>query len=192
MQQQAIIVGSLASVAKANNQSLAESFISADCVVLVDTSSSMSCADFDIENRKSKSRYDRACDELSKLQSNLPGKIAVISFASEAVFCPAGIPQPPHGTTDLAGALRFAKVADVGGMRFIVISDGEPDNEREALDMVAQYSGRVDVIYVGPQGGPGESFLKRLAKSKGGQSITAANAKELAAAAQFLLTSKAP
>lgn len=182
----AIITGSLSSVAKANNQSLAETFLNADCVVLVDTSSSMLDRDLG-----SKSRYDRACQELATLQNTLPGKIAVISFANDAIFCPSGVPQPPCGTTNLAGALKFAKVADVGGIRFIVISDGEPDNEREALDVVAQYVGRVDVIFVGREGGPGQKFLQRLAKSKGGQAITSENAKELAAAATYLLTSGA-
>ncbi len=185
MQNQALVVGSLQSVAKATGQSLAETFISADVVVLVDTSSSM--LDRDGDN----SRYDRACSELSRLQSSLPGKIAVISFASEPIFCPSGVPQTPFGMTDLAKALKFAKVADVGDMRFIIISDGEPDSQEEALAAVAQYRGRVDVIYVGREGGPGEKFLTRLAKSKGGKSITSENAKSLAAAAQYLLTSAA-
>jgi len=184
MTNQALVTGSLQNIAQAKHQSLAETFINADCIVIIDTSSSMDARDL---NRQS--RYERACEELARLQNTLPGKIAVISFASEPIFCPSGIPQPPIGTTDLAKALRFAKVADVADMRFIVISDGQPDSESAALDVVAQYGGRIDVIYVGPEGGPGADFLKRLAKIKGGQSITAENAKELAAAAQYLLTS---
>lgn len=184
MKNQALVTGSLQSIAQTNRQSLAETFINADGIVLIDTSSSMTDCDLGKQ-----SRYEHACKELARLQNTLPGKIAVISFASEPIFCPSGIPQPPIGSTDLAKALRFAKVADVAGMRFIVISDGEPNNEHEALDMAAQYGGRIDVIYVGPEGGPGQKFLQRLAKVKGGQSITAENAKELAAAAQYLLTS---
>jgi Mg-chelatase subunit ChlD len=176
------VTGSLASVAKANHQSLAETFLSADAVVLIDVSSSMSQRD-----AGEQTRYERACSELAQLQNTLPGKIAVISFASEPMFCPSGIPQQPCGMTDLAKALRFTKVADVADMRFIVISDGDPDSEREALDVAAQYVGRIDVIYVGHEGGSGQKFLQRLAKSKGGQSITAESAKELSAAAQYLL-----
>lgn len=182
-QTQAIIVGSLASVAKANHQSLAETFISADVIVLIDTSSSM-------QNRGGeKSRYERACEELTNLQSTLPGRIAVISFASEPIFCPSGVPQPPCGMTDLAKALKFAKVADVCDMRFIVISDGEPDSEREALDVASTYQGRIDVIYIGREGGPGQAFLQKLARAHGGKSITSENAKELAAGVTYLLSS---
>lgn len=172
------VTGSLASVAKANQQSLAETFIGADVIVLIDTSASM-IGD----------RYQKACAELAQLQNTLPGRIAVISFSTEPIFCPSGIPQEPSAATDLAKALRFAKIADIGDMRFIVISDGEPDSESEALKVAAQYSGRIDVIYVGPEGGPGAAFLQRLARAHGGQAITSENAKELAAAARFLLSS---
>lgn len=181
---QSLIVGSLASVAKANHQSLAETFINADVIVLCDTSSSMT--DF---IGGGKTRYDKACEELSTLQNTLPGRIAVISFASQPVFCPSGVPQAPSGMTDLASALKFARVADVGDMRFIVISDGEPDSERAALEVASTYKGRIDVIYVGREGGPGYAFLQKLARSKGGQAITSENAKELAAAATLLLSS---
>ena len=179
---QTTVTGSLASVAKANRQSLAETFLSADVVILMDTSSSMMDRDDDHQTR-----YDRAVSELERLQNSLPGKIAVISFATEPIFCPAGVPQTPCGMTDLAKALRFAKVADIGDMRFIVISDGEPSSEREALEVAAQYSGVIDVIYIGREGGPGQKFLQRLAKAHGGKAITSENAKELAAAAQYLL-----
>lgn len=181
---QANIVGSLAAVAKQNNQSLAETFISADVIVLVDTSASMSDT-----TRNNKSRYDRACEELAALQNTLPGKIAVISFSSQPVFCPSGVPQLPSGMTDLAEALKFAKVADVAGMRFIIISDGEPDSEREALDIASKYVGRIDVIYVGREGGPGQKFLQKLARAHGGKAITSEDAAHLATAATLLLSS---
>jgi Mg-chelatase subunit ChlD len=135
------------------------------------------------------SRYDQACLELAKLQGDLPGKIGVISFSDKVMFCPNGTPFNFRGTTDLAGALKFAKVADVpGGMRFIVISDGMPDSPNEALKVAHTFANRIDVIYCGPESNPeGRDFLQRLAKASGGQTITADKAKELASSVQRLL-----
>ncbi|MFZ6028070.1 MAG: vWA domain-containing protein [Chloroflexota bacterium] len=178
------VAGSLQAQATAHNKSLAETFIGADCVVLVDTSGSMSCED----SRGRRSRYEVACEELAQLQANLPGKIAVLSFSHDTLFCPSGVPQYMGGGTNLAGALKFAKVADVPDMRFIVISDGEPDDEGEALGAARTYRNRIDAIYVGPEDHPsGRGFLQRLAQASGGQTVTADRAQELAAATQRLL-----
>ena len=127
-----------------------------------------------------------ACAELTTLQNAHPGKIAVISFSGDAQFCPAGIPVYLGGMTNLAGALRFAKVCDAAEMRFVVVSDGEPDSQEEALKVAATYQGRIDAVYVGPEGGPGAAFLKRLAEAHGGQQATATCATMLAATIERL------
>lgn len=176
--------GSLADMAKRGNASLAETFIGCDAVVIVDTSASMDMAD----SRGGRKRYTVACEELAALQANMPGRIGVIAFSTSVVFVPGG--QPPYlgGGTDLASALRFARIADVAGMRFIVISDGEPDNEAGALAEAAQYRGRIDTVYVGPEARPyGRDFLARLAAASGGMSVTADRAHELAASVERLL-----
>jgi len=64
------IAGSLAQQAAAKGQSLAESFLSADCIVVVDTSGSMA-----LKDGTEVTRYARACDELAKVQNSMPGKI---------------------------------------------------------------------------------------------------------------------
>ena len=179
-----IIQGSLSQVAQQNGLSIAETFLNADCIILVDTSGSMSQCD----SRNNKSRYDVACEELKKLQASLPGKLALLSFSSDVQFSPNGIPFKYDEMTDLYKALKFAKVADVSGMRFIVISDGEPNNEQSALDVAKTYKNRIDTIYVGPDGGEGQAFLKRLANASGGQGITSAKVKELASDIKHLLT----
>lgn len=180
----AIIPGSLGAISKQNGQSLAETFVNADCIVIVDTSGSMACED----SRSEKSRYVVALEELAALQNSLPGKIGVISFSDSAVFCPSGQPVFGGGGTDLAGALRFAKLADVPNMRFIVISDGEPNQPEQALAEAKTYKNRIDVIYVGPEANPhGRNFLKRLAKVKDGELVTADRANNLLEAAQKLL-----
>lgn len=173
----AIIQGSLGAVAQQNKTSIAESFVNASAIIIVDTSGSMHATD----SRGGKSRYDVACAELKHLQESLPGKLALLSFSDDVQFCPAGIPFDFGGGTDLAKALKFAKVADLAsGMRFIVISDGEPNDESEALKVAKTYRNRIDTIFVGPEGGSGQTFLNQLAKASGGQGVTADRVAELA------------
>jgi hypothetical protein len=180
----AIVPGSISAIAQASGASLAETFLSVDVVIIVDTSGSMDQTD----SRSGKSRYEVACDELRKLQASLPGKIAVISFSHDVQFCPAGVAMYFGGGTDLTRALEFVKVADVPGMQFILISDGQPDEAGSALRVARTFENKISVIYVGPEDQPsGRDFLQRLAAATGGKAITADRAKELAASVQFLL-----
>lgn len=182
----AIVPGSLSAVARRDGVSLAESFVGADAVIIVDTSGSMSTCD----SRGGQSRYDVALHELAKLQAHMPGKLAVLAFSSGVMFCPGGQPPLLGGNTDLAGALRFAKVADVPGMRFVVISDGQPDDERKALAVAKTYTNRIDTVFVGPENDwqGGRAFLEKLAKASGGQHIAADRVHELADKTERLLT----
>lgn len=183
-----IIPGSISDLTQQAGTTLAETFIGAECVVLVDTSGSMDTHD----SRGGRTRYDVACDELAQLQANMPGKIAVLSFSNDTVFCPGGIPQPLFGMTNLTGALQFAKVADVPGIRFIVISDGQPDRPAEALQVAATFRNRIDVIYVGPEARPaGREFLQQLATASGGVTITADRVAGLEENARMLLAATA-
>jgi Mg-chelatase subunit ChlD len=178
-----LVPGSLSAIAQQSNTSIAETFISADVIIIVDTSGSMAACD----SRGGKSRYEVACQELKSLQANLPGKLAVIAFSTDVMFCPSGVPFQYNGSTRLDKALTFAKVADVTGIRFIVISDGEPDDEGDALRVARTYKNRIDTIFVGPEGGHGQNFLKKLAKASGGQGVTAAQVKELSNTVEKLL-----
>lgn len=180
----AIITGSLSAIAKQDGKSLAESFVNCDYMVLIDTSGSMSAQD----SRNGKSRYDVACEELASLQNSLPGKIAVISFSDNSVFCPNGIPINLMSGTNLRGALEFARIADLPGIRLFVISDGYPDDPEGALRIAKTYKARIDTIYVGPESdNSGREFLNRLASQNHGQSVKAAQAKELSATVKKLL-----
>jgi len=183
----AIVPGSLSAIAKRDGQSLAESFLSADAVIIVDTSGSMCTCD----SRSGKSRYDVALEELAQLQAHMPGKLAVLAFSDDCIFVPGGQPPLLGGGTNLAGALKFAKVADVPGMRFIVISDGEPDDERKALAVAKTYANRIDTIFVGPENDwhGGRAFLQRLAAASGGQHIAANRVQALAHKTEQLLLS---
>lgn len=163
----AIIKGSLSAVSKRNEITLAEAFMSAEKLVLIDTSVSMQQKDAGAGRR----RYDVASNELARLQAENPGKIAVVSWSHDVRFCPSGIPHDFQGGTDLAGALRFARHADDCGLSVIVISDGEPDEEEEAITVARKFKSRIHTIFIGPEGSPGRNFLRRLAVVSGGQSL---------------------
>lgn len=181
--QNQIIAGSLSALAKQENKSIAETFVSADCVVIVDTSGSMASHD----SRGGKTRYEVACEELKQLQATHPGKIAVLAFSDQVEFCPFGIPTYFGGGTDMAKALQFAKIADVPGMQFILISDGEPNDPPKTLSIAKTYRNKISTIYVGPEDQPaGREFLRKLAEATGGQAIISDRAKELKASIEKL------
>lgn len=179
-----IVKGSISDVATQTKKSFAMTFMDVEIVVIVDTSGSMSERDF----VGAKSRYEKACEELAKLQGNNPGKVLVISFSSDAEVCLNGIPTFLMGTTNLEHALKFARQYDLEGMTFFVISDGEPDSERAALEVAAQYKSVIHTIYVGAENNQrAREFLNKLANAKGGKSVEAKNALKLADTVQTLL-----
>lgn len=180
--QKTFVPGSLAAQSATTGRSLAETFVNADVIVIVDTSASM-----DSKDHGNKSRYERACDELAKVQTSLPGKIAVLSFSDDVMFCPSGKPWNYGGSTQLDRALQFAKVADVDGMQFIVISDGEPADEITALKIAATYKNKIDTIFIGREGDDGQRFLSRLAQASGGQAVKDFAAKQLETSVKGLL-----
>lgn len=154
----ALVPGSLQAIAKQHNQSIAETFLGADAIILVDVSGSMSGSPF-----------DQACGELHKLQADLPGKVAVIGFSDAPEFAPSGRPRFSSGGTDLARALAFVHVADGCDVRFIVISDGYPNDPEAALREARKFESRIDCVFIGPEGDSGAEFLRKLAAASGGQ-----------------------
>jgi len=107
-----IVKGSLTDIAAQHGHSLAQTFVNAEVVILIDTSGSMDTHD----SRGGRKRYDVACEELAALQGNLPGKIAVLSFSDQTMFCPDGKPfnQPerqhrPGGGAEVCTRRRCAR-----------------------------------------------------------------------------------
>ncbi len=184
-QSNAIVTGSLSDVAKREDVSLAESFLSCDAIILCDVSGSMGAYD----SRGGKTRYEVALEELAALQAHMPGKLAIIAFSDNTLFVPGGAPPLLGMGTNLTGALRFAKVADVPGMRFVVISDGQPDDPGAALAVAATYKAKISTIFCGRENDTegGRAFLLKLATASGGQAVTADRAKELASKTAALL-----
>lgn len=170
------IPGSLQAQSNASGAGLAETFLSCDLIAIIDVSGSMSAQDAPGEY----SRYDAACRELAALQARHPGNIGVIAFSSTTIFCPGGVPPFLEAGTNLAEALEYAHVADGCDIQFVVISDGEPQSEADALRVAGRFQSRIDTVYVGPEGGRGVAFLRQLAAASGGQHVTAAKTAQLA------------
>lgn len=163
---QALTVGSLQQVANQAGQTVAETFLSVDALLVLDISDSMTTKDCP----GLQERYAVAVRELRRLQETLPGKLGVIQFNHRAEFIPSGTPDFPSGTTDVAGALEFIKPVDGCGIRIILISDGEPDNGPLALEVARKFKTKIDTVYIGPEMGSGAEFLRRLSALTGGVS----------------------
>lgn len=178
------VPGSLQAQAATSGATLAETFLSCDLIVLVDVSGSMQAQDAP----GGATRYDAACRELAQLQANHPGKLGVIAFSTSPVFCPGGQPPLLAAGTDLAAALDYAHLVD-GLCELVVISDGEPNSQGDALTAAKRYrESTISCVFVGPEGGPGADFLRKLATASRGQSVTAEKTQGLAkSVSQFLL-----
>lgn len=164
MTKKALIPGSLSAIAQRNGIGIAESFLSADVILLVDMSGSMASEDAP----GGISRFEAAERELRTLQERFPGKVAVVAFSDIVQFCPSGIPPHLGAGTNLTHALKFLKVTD-GTAKIVIISDGVPNNPPGALQVAATFESKIDCIYIGPEGkGNGRRFLQRLAAQSGG------------------------
>lgn len=163
MNKKALVPGSLSAVAHRDGIGIAESFLSADVILLVDMSGSMAARD--APGRIS--RFETAERELRTLQEQFPGKVAVVAFSDNVQLCPSGIPPRLGAGTNLTRALKFLKVAD-GTAKIIAISDGEPNNASDALRVAATFESKIDCVYIGPERGRGRKFLEQLAAQSGG------------------------
>lgn len=137
--------------------------------ILVDCSGSM-----DAMMQNMKRRIDGLREVVQQLRSQ-GQSFPLVAFGPashdfQVAYFTETIPEP-GGSTPLHVALDLARMHGAG--RAIVISDGWPDLQHEALE-AAKRLGRVDVIYVGNPGtwdfeDPGSAFLNALAQATGGQ-----------------------
>lgn len=166
-QNNAIVPGSIQSLCQQTGASIAESFLNADAIVMVDTSGSMEAHD----SVDGKSRYEVACRELAEIQKDNPGKIAVVSFSDYATFNPGGVPNQPNGMTAMDKALNFVKIADGTNIKLILISDGMPNSEESTLRVAKTFKSKIHTIYIGSETDQlGRKFLEKLAMLTGGES----------------------
>ena len=188
-----ITKGSIADLMQNENVSLAESFMTCECVVLFDVSGSMDT----IDNGYKETRFERGKKELKSIQAEMPGKYAIIQFADRVDFMPGGVPMMwmSGGGTDLTAALKYAKIADeIPDMRFVVISDGEPNNNTTALKVASGYKNRIDTIFIGEEhntwSAHARDFMRQLAQMSGGDSVTTA-AENIGKTVTMLLSERA-
>lgn len=162
-----IVAGSLGAVARKNGTSMAMGFMNVKAFVMVDVSSSMNARDAG----GGLSRYEAACVQLTKLQDENPGEIAVGAFSNRAHFSPSGVPVHAGGLTDMTAALKMMLMADNTDIRLVLISDGEPDDDAGTLKLASKFKSKIDTIFVGHETGPGREFLRKLAAATGGVAV---------------------
>ena len=178
------LTGSLGAAAHRQG-SIARAWMDVKAVLVCDTSGSMSERDAGLkrsggEVRDRRSRWDACCEELARFQVQHPGKTAIIAFNSTVTLALGGRLPPPAGGTDLAAALDYVHSLlepDASGIVVAVLSDGEPNDEPEALAAgrrLVRLGAKLEAIYTGPEGQTdGRVFLARLAGLSGATPRTA-------------------
>jgi hypothetical protein len=162
-----IVAGSLGAVSKKQGQSLAKGFLDVKAFVMVDISASM----FMKDAPGGQSRYNAACQQLERLQNEMPGEVGVASFSDVANFCPSGVPIGTNSGTDMIAALNMMKMADGCGIRLVLISDGEPNDQAGTLKLAAKFTSKIDTIFVGNEMAGGAEFLRKLSAATGGIAV---------------------
>lgn len=175
--------GSLQDYSSKQGMSLEMAWLEVEAVILVDTSSSMYTTDV-----SEQTRYDRAIEEMKKLQKSMPGKVAIIGFSSEATVATGGVPYFQAGSTNMVKALQAVHGMD-GLAKIILISDGYPDNPDTTLEEASRFKCPIETIYIGPGEDAGYLFLKKLSQATGGRASLACNAEQLMATTMLLLES---
>jgi len=113
---------------------------------------------------------ERKIDALRKVVSTLR-ETRAFPMAAFGVRC-AGqvevvdtVPEP-QGGTPLDLAIEFATAQ--GANKLVVVTDGEPNDERMALRAASAFGGPIDVFYIGDGNDRGYRFCVELAKQTGG------------------------
>jgi hypothetical protein len=159
------VKGSMQQVARDQGKSLAETWMNCKVLCLCDTSGSMNACD----SRDNQKRYTVLVQELAKVQEKHPGQVAVISFSSDVVWCPNGIPVFQDMGTDVVAALKYAKPIDKEGIVIFLISDGEFYEVNEAVQLAKTFKAAINTIFVGdPNDHDAYKMLQKLAKASGG------------------------
>lgn len=162
-----IATGSVVDHAKRMNSDLATSFLDVQLILLCDRSGSM--LDKDARSlefgSKQKARYEIEDELVAQLQLKHQGKILLASFASYALIHPDGLLPAPSGSTFMLDGLKKILPYTVGDIRVILLSDGEPsDSENQIVSFaMSHYMDKLDTMFCGLLGSPGEVFLKKLA-----------------------------
>ncbi|AYL28539.1 TPA: vWA domain-containing protein [Pseudomonas aeruginosa] len=147
-----------------------------EVIILADISASMGCTAWG-QRRK----IDVLREAVDAALERQPARLIAFSDQPREV---QHIPEP-ESSTNMTAALRAALQFNPGVT--LVISDGQPDNAKSALEVAAQFRGVIDVLYVGPETDRAAmGFMRRLAAAAGGDMVS--NDISSQAGAQRLLT----
>lgn len=145
--------GSVYDVAKRQGRSLPDVLAFADTIILFDRSGSMHGV-----------KMGQARDALFELQRTHDGDILLIAFDSTPKVVYDGDPGEARGGTMIGAALSYAKELDIPGRRFILISDGCPQDEHQAISVAQTYTSPIHTIFIGDDFDTrGLAFMQRLA-----------------------------
>jgi len=112
--------------------------------------------------RNGNKRFELEDEIVERLQVRYPGKIALASFSDYAELQPSGILPYPQGMTDMIAALNLIEQLSLVGLKCVLISDGEPNDEQGTLAYAVQTQLNFDVIFVGPETSNGAVFMRKL------------------------------
>jgi hypothetical protein len=133
-------------------------------VILCDVSSSM--AELSGERRKIDILAEALDQALNRMDQCL-----LIAFSSFPTLIESveDLPSPNGGT---ALHLALEEAYEFAPERTLVISDGQPDSRSDALAAAEDLTGRIDVIYVGPDDDVDAlDFMRSLARQSGGELV---------------------
>lgn len=162
-----VVKGSLAETNHNRKLEFAEAFLTVDAIMVCDVSGSMHERDVAVEGGMWRSRFEECNEQLKRIQRRFPGRLAVVAFSDSPEFVPGGVLPFLGGGTALREALEFVSPADGTGIKFIVASDGMPNDPEGALQ-VAKGMSPIDTVYIGSDA-QGKEFMERLARASGGQ-----------------------
>jgi Mg-chelatase subunit ChlD len=117
----------------------------------------------------------RKIDHLRDVMSAYPDA-NILCFSSNVNRATGKSIPEPNGSTDLAKAFRYINenAKNITAIserpeRIILVSDGEPDDEYDALEQSKVLSIPVDIIFIGKKDSKGYKFMQKLASTTGGQ-----------------------
>ena len=181
--------GSIEDFAEKSGQDTSLILMSAENVVLLDVSSSMSA-----NAESGKSKWDEATIQLKNIQKEYPGNVALFCFDDETTFHENGIPRKPDGCTYLFQAINFvADLLSEESQRLFVITDGEVFDKELALEVAGKLPCVINSIFIGDAYNQHiEAFLTDLCKSNGkdGKNVYSREVKGLGEAIKMLMPGK--
>lgn len=123
----------------------------------------------DVSGSMAGRKFDRLKESLRRTIDETGA--AILAFNHVARWCPSIDHLPsPDGSTNLGDAFRTA--AERFPAEVIVISDGCPDDEGDALRAASFIPGTISCVFVGEDdSGRGMEFMRKLARLGGGEAI---------------------